>query len=242
MFSQKQEQAITDYLIFHQLPLDILLEVKDHMLSQVADIQAEENKSFEEAFHKTQKLWESEFKLTSYSLFYSEQIPVLLKKIVKEKFTGILKKSLLFGLASFTVNLLLIYFSADQEIYNDLFRFYNSVIVMIPFLYWIFNKNMRKYVRRDFKYQEKSFFTMYQRNFGIFAVSGNFIFQIILRGDEHLFRFFRTNDPVSVFPLIVSLILPYILHILIFFIIINFYEHKKSLLRMQNYLKISGHN
>lgn len=72
MFSQEQEQAITDYLVFHKLPLDILLEVKDHMISQVADIRAEEQKSFEEAFHQTQKLWESEFKLTSYSLFYKE--------------------------------------------------------------------------------------------------------------------------------------------------------------------------
>jgi hypothetical protein len=242
MFSQKQEQAITDYLIFHQLPLDILLEVKDHMLSQVSDIQAEENKSFEEAFHKTQQLWESEFKLTGYSLFYKEQIPVILKKIVKEKYTGIFKNALLLALASFTVNLLLIYFSADQEVYNDLFRFYNSLIVMIPFLYWIFHRNMRKYLRSDFKYHEKSFFTMYQRNFGIFAVAGNFIFQMILRGDKHLFIFFRTDDPVSVFALILSLILPYSLHTLIFFIIINYYEHKKSLMRMQNYLKISGYN
>ncbi|GEN77437.1 hypothetical protein [Chryseobacterium hagamense] len=242
MFSPKQEQAITDYLIFHQLPLDILLEVKDHMLSQVADIQAEENKSFEEAFHKTQKLWESEFKLTRYSLFYREQIPVILKRIVKEKYNVIFRKSLLLGLASFTVNLLLIYFSADQEIYNDLFRFYNSLIVIVPFLYWIFNRKMRKYVRADFKYQKKSFFTMYQRNFGIFAVFGNFIFQMILRGDKYLFRFFRSNDPVSVFQFMLSLILPYLLHILIFFIMINFYEHKKSLMRMQNYLKISGYN
>lgn len=33
MIIQEQEQTITDYLILHQLPLDILLEVKDHMLS-----------------------------------------------------------------------------------------------------------------------------------------------------------------------------------------------------------------
>ncbi len=157
MLLQKQEKAVTDYLIFHKLPLDILLEVKDHMLSQIADIQNEDNTSFEEAFHQTQKLWENEFKLTSYSLLCREQIPVILKKMVKEKYNIIFKKFLLFGLASITVNLLLIYFSADQEMYNDFFRFYNSLMVMIPFLYWIFNKNMRKYMRSDFKYHEKSF-------------------------------------------------------------------------------------
>lgn len=80
MFSQQHEQAITDYLILHQLPLDILLEVKDHMMSQIADIQTEENINFEKAFHKTQKLWESEFRMTKYSVFYAEEIPVIVKK------------------------------------------------------------------------------------------------------------------------------------------------------------------
>ncbi len=83
---------------------------------------------------------------------------------------------------------------------------------------------------------------MYQRNFGIFAVCGNFMFQMILRGDTYLFRFFRTNDPVSVFQFILSLILPYLLHTLIFFIMINFYEHKNSLMKMQNYLESPGCN
>lgn len=36
--TKEQEKEITDYLIFHRLPLDILVEVKDHMISQVTDI------------------------------------------------------------------------------------------------------------------------------------------------------------------------------------------------------------
>lgn len=237
MITTEQEQQVTDYLIFHRLPLDILLEVKDHMISQVADIQAEENMSFEEAFHKTQKLWESEFKLTGYSLFYREQIPVILKKIVKEKYAGIFRKALLLGLTSFTVNLLLVYFSADQEMYNDLFRFYNSLMVMIPFLYWVFSKKMRRYMKRDFKYRENSFFTMHQQNFGLFVICGNMIFQLIIRDDKHVFRFFRTDDPVTVLPLVLCLILPYLLHTIIFFVFINFYEHKKSLDKMKDFLQ-----
>ncbi|WP_294263340.1 hypothetical protein [uncultured Chryseobacterium sp.] len=236
MITTEQEQQVTDYLIFHRLPLDILLEVKDHMISQVADIQAEENMSFEEAFHKTQKLWESEFKLTSYSFFYKEPIPVILKKIVKEKYFDLFKKSLLLGLASFTVNLLLVYFSADHEIYNDLFRFCNSLIVMVPFSYWALSKNIRRYMKKDFKYREKSFFTIYQRNFGMLCICGNIIFQLIIRDDKHVFRFFHTSDPVAVFPLVLSLTLPYILHAIIFFVLISFYAHKKSLDKMQGFL------
>jgi hypothetical protein len=240
MFSKDQEQQVTDYLILHRLPLDILLEVKDHMISQVLDIQMNENLSFDEAFHKTQKLWESEFKMTKFTAFYQEEIPVIVKKIVKEKYNNIIKKSLIFGLASFTVNLLLVYFSADQEVYNDLFRLYNSLFVLVPFLFWAFNSKMRKYVRRDFKYQGKLFFTMYQQNLGLFIICTNVMFQLILREDKHVFKLFRTNDPVSVFPLMITLILPFILHIIIIFVLINFFEHKKTLTKMQDFLNISA--
>lgn len=56
MITKEQEKQIFDYLIFHRLPLDILLEVKDHMISQIADIQITESFNFDEAFLKTQKL------------------------------------------------------------------------------------------------------------------------------------------------------------------------------------------
>lgn len=240
MINKLQEQQVTDYLILHRLPLDILLEVKDHMISQVLDIQINENVSFDEAFHKTQKLWESEFKMTKYSVFYSEEIPVIVKKIVREKYNNIIKKSLLFGLASFTINLLLVYFSADQEVYNDLFRLYNTLFVAVPFLFWAFNSKMRKYVRKDFKYQGKLFFTMYQQNLGLFIVCINVMFQLILREDKHVFRFFRTNDHVSLFPLMITLILPFILQAIIIFVLINFFEHKKTLTKMKDFLNISA--
>ena len=240
MISKEQEQQVTDYLILHRLPLDILLEVKDHMMSQISDIRINEDMSFHEAFHKTQKLWENEFKITTYSAFYQEGIPVIVKKIVKEKYRDIIRKSVFFGLISFAVNLLLVYFSADQEVYNDLFRLYNSLFVMIPILLWVFNKKMRKYIRRDFKYEGKLFFTMYQQNLGLFIISINVMFQLILREDKHVFRFFRTDTSVPVFPLMITLILPYILHIIVIFVLINFFKHKKTLANMQDFLNISA--
>lgn len=240
MFLEEHEQEITDYLIFHRLPLDILVEVKDHMISQVEDIQMDENISFDEAFLKTKKLWGNEFKMTRYSIFYNEQIPVIVKKIAKEKYGSIFKKSLIFGLAAFTVNLLLVYFSSDQETYNDLFRLYNSLFVMVPFLLWLFNKNMRKYVKKDFKYQGKSFFTIYQQNLGLFILTLNISFQIMLRGDKYVFTFFRTEDSVGIFPVLISLVIPYIQYVVIIFVLINFFEHKKSLEKMKEFLNLSA--
>ncbi|WP_308004183.1 hypothetical protein, partial [uncultured Chryseobacterium sp.] len=101
-----------------------------------------------------------------------------------------------------------------------------------------FNKNLRKYVKKDFKYQGKSFFTIYQQNLGLFVLTLNISFQLILREDKYVFRFFRTDDPVSVFSLLIALIIPYILHTTVIFVLINFFEHKKTMTKMNNFLTI----
>ncbi len=239
MIVKEEEQQVTDYLIFHRLPLDILLEVKDHMISQISDIQLNEKLSFDEAFLKTQKLWGDEFKTTTYSLFYKEGIPVILKKIVKAKYNKIIRKSLLLGLAAFVVNLVLIFSAADQEMYNDLFKLYNSLFVLVPFLFWIFSKSMRKFIRNDFKYQGRLFYTVYQQNLGISVVCINLIFQLILKEDKYAFKFFRTDDPVSALSLMITLIFPYVLYVIIIFLMINFFEHKKTLNGLKDFLDIS---
>lgn len=240
IISQEQEKLITDYLILHRLPLDILLEVKDHMISQVQDIQFNENLSFDKALHKTQILWESEFKMTSYPVFFSEQIPMIVKKIVKAKYNNILKKSLYLGLISFAVNLLFIYLSNSQEVYTALFRLQNCLFILAPILVWIFNSKMRKYMRTDFKYRNKLFYTMYQQNMGMYIISINVMFQVVLRENKYSFEFFRTENQVAIFPLLLALIIPFILQTLIIFVLINFFEHKKALNRVQNFLNISA--
>lgn len=239
MVTKEQEQQVTDYLILHKLPLDILLEVKDHMISQVLDIQSSENLTFEEAFHKTQKLWESEFKMTKYSVFYQEEIPVIVKKIVKTRYNNLLKKSLMIGIISFVINLVFIYLADNQEVYVDIFRFYNSLFVLTPFIVWIFNYKMRKYIRTDFKYQGKLFYTMYQQNMGLYVVSVNITFQLILRDNQYAFQFFRTENHVGVFPLIISLFLPFILQMIVIFVMLNFSQHKKSLEKMKDFIGLS---
>lgn len=239
MINEAQDQQVTDYLILHRLPLDILLEVKDHMISQISDIQFNENLSFEEAFHKTQKLWTDEFKMTKYSVFFKELIPVIVKKIVKAKYNSILKKSLLLGLISFAVNILFVFLSDNQDVYTALSRMQNCLFLLIPFIIWIFNSGMRKYVRQDFKYQGKLFYTMYQKNLGLFIVSINIMFQLVIRDDKHVFKFFRTEAPVEIFPLSISLLVPFILQTIVIFVLINFFGHKKTLARLKDFISVS---
>jgi len=239
MILKEEEQQVTDYLIFHRLPLDILLEVKDHMISQISDIQLNEKLSFDDAFLKTRKLWEDEFKTTTYYLLYSGEIPMILKKIVKAKYNKIIRKSLLLGIVASLFSLSLVFLSKDQTMYNDLFRMYNLLFILTPFLLWVFNKKIWKHVRRDFKYEGKLFFTIYQQNLALFISCIGLMFQFVTREDKYLFRFFRTDDPVSAFPLTLTFILPYCMYSMIIFMIINFLEHKKTLNGLKDFLDIS---
>ena len=50
MFTETQITEIRNYLLSKKLPIDILIEVNDHFISQISDLQREENLGFEEAF------------------------------------------------------------------------------------------------------------------------------------------------------------------------------------------------
>lgn len=235
----EQEKQITGYLIFQKLPLDILFEVKDHMISQVLEIQCNDNLDFDEAFHKTKKLWESEFKLTHYYAFYSEKIPVIVKKIVKERYNNILKKSLLLGLLSFGMSLLLIYFSDSTETYTSFFRAQNCLFLIAPLLVLISNYKMRKYIKTDFKYKGRLFYTMYQQNMGLLMVCTTSMAQIISKEGKYGYLFFKTGDTSDILSVLVTILLPFITQVMIIFFLINFFEHKKTLIRLQNSLNPS---
>jgi len=234
--NKEQIDLIKDYLIFQKLPLDILLEVEDHMASQVLDIQNRDRLSFEEAFLKTQKLWEQEFKMTSYSLFYSEQIPVMVKKIAKAKYNDILKKSFLYAMISLGVNLLFIYFSDSQEMYTDFFRGQNMLFLLAPALVWGYNYKIRNYVKRDFKYKGRSFYSIYQQNMGIMIVSMTTMAQIVSKEGKYAYLLVKNHHQEDILFGLVTLILPFFAQMMVLFGIINFFEHKKTLKKLSTFI------
>lgn len=234
--NKEQLDLIRDYLIFQKLPLDILLEVEDHMASQILDIQKNEDVSFDEAFLKTQKLWENEFKMTTYSAFYSEKIPVIVKKITKAKYNRILKKSVFYALISFGINLLLIYVSSSQEMYTDFFREQNLLFLLAPALVWVFNYKIRKYIKKDFKYKGRSFYSMYQQNIGIMVVSTTTMAQLVAKNGKYAYLLFKTDHPGSLVYALVTLLFPFLAQIAVIFGILIFFEHKKTLKKLSVFI------
>ena len=73
MFTESQHTEIRNYLLSKKLPIDILIEVNDHFISQISDLQREENLSFEEAFENTKENWKEELSLIFLYLLESSK-------------------------------------------------------------------------------------------------------------------------------------------------------------------------
>ncbi|QWT85211.1 hypothetical protein KBP46_17280 [Chryseobacterium sp. PCH239] len=238
MMTEAQENKITDYLVAQELSLDILVEIRDHMISQILDIQSNENINFEEAFLKVKESWSNEFKMVNYFLFYPTKIPLIAKRIIREKYKGIFKKSLMVAALAFAVNLLLIFMAGNQEEYKLFFRLLNGSFVVTTILIWIFNHKIWKYIKADFKYKGKCLYTMYQQNLGLMVVCASSMTQVAIRNGQHAYQFFREQNYADVAGVLVTLILPFVLQATLAFAVFNFLEHKKNLVKMQEFLKL----
>ncbi|RXM40645.1 hypothetical protein BOQ62_04825 [Chryseobacterium sp. CH21] len=189
MITEAQENKITDYLIAQELSLDILVEIRDHMISQISDIQFNENVDFEEAFSKVKESWDGEFIMVNYLLFYPTKIPLIAKIIIQEKYSGLFKRSLMIGVLAFAINLLLIFMVTNQEQYNLFFKLLNGSFVLTTLLIWIFNYKIWKYIKADFKYKGKCLYTMYQQNLGLMVVCASSMTQVAIRNGHYAYHF-----------------------------------------------------
>lgn len=237
MITEVQENKITDYLVAQELSLDILVEIRDHMISQISDIQCNEKINFEEAFLRVKESWSGEFKMVNYPLFYPTKIPLIARRIIHEKYKGLFKKSLMVGVLAFAVNLLLIFMSGNQKQYDLFFKLLNGSFVMVTILIWILNYKIWKYIKADFKYKGKSLYTMYQQNLGLMVVCASSMMQVAIRSGHYAYQFFRQQNYTDSVGTLLTLVLPFLLQVALVFAVFNFLEHKKNLVKMQEFLK-----
>ncbi|BAP33609.1 uncharacterized protein CHSO_4572 [Chryseobacterium sp. StRB126] len=239
MISTVQESKVTEYLISKNLSLDLQIEIKDHMINQIMDWELEENLSFEEALSRVKELWKDEFTATGYWMFFREPIPLIAKKVIREKYNSLLKKSFLIGLLFFGINMLLIYLSNSVETYSILFKGLNGIFLLVLGTAWILNFKIRKYMKPDFKYKGRCLYTMYQQNMGLLLIGTISMLQMVLRDGHYAYQFFREQNHTNTFMVAVTLLIPFLLQSLVIFTLFNFYEHKKSLLRMEDFLNLN---
>ena len=234
MISEEQKLQIEQYLISKKLPLDILLEVKDHLILQIEDCMIGNNIDFEPAFLKVELAWEKQFIPVKYWIFYgSVKIPKIAKNIMKQKFNSILLKSFFLGLLFFLSSFLMIALSDNFKIFKIYYISSHSIFLLLAIFLYFFNLKHISYFKRDFKYKSKVNFTVYQQNIMLLLICFFGMSQVILNGGEHLFNFFDSEKNSSMVVLILLSNYRVFMYKFGIFGILNFNEHKKAIKKLQ---------
>ena len=143
MITVQQQNEIRDYLLSKNLPIDLFLEVQDHFLSQIDELQ-KGNMSFEEAFKTVKNSWFTELRFSKYKIQFDLNDRTYFEKKIKEELQiGILKKSfaVTFMLAIFVIISAQI-LSADY--FNYVFLTMLMLVIATPLFQYFKNKKVFK--------------------------------------------------------------------------------------------------
>ena len=189
MLSETQLTEIRNYLLSKKLPIDILIEVNDHFVSQINDLQREENLSYEDAFEKTKESWKDELKI-EFS-FFGDNESKIIKRIKKKQNIEFLTKTLKIYLPFLISSFLLANFSNI-----NIFKIFNTsifiAVLVIPII-------IQFYYFKDFQlaknYKKNQLNTMQSINsFGSIAIMYIFLFsKDLLKKSEQFFYIISGN-------------------------------------------------
>ena len=184
-----QLTEIRNYLLSKKLPIDILIEVNDHFVSQINDLQREENLSYEDAFEKTKESWKDELKI-EFS-FFGDNESKIIKRIKKKQNIEFLTKTLKIYLPFLISSFLLANFSNI-----NIFKIFNTsifiAVLVIPII-------IQFYYFKDFQlaknYKKNQLNTMQSINsFGSIAIMYIFLFsKDLLKKSEQFFYIISGN-------------------------------------------------
>ena len=157
MITEPQLTEIRNYLLSKKLPIDILIEVNDHFISQILDIQREENLGFEEAFEKVKENWKEELTFEAV-LMGTSQVKFLTKIKRKQNLDFFL-----FALKIFVTILISSFLISNFGNVNIFIYFFSAVLIFAfssPMMIQILNYKDFE-LSRKYKKNTTQYFTEY---------------------------------------------------------------------------------
>lgn len=152
MEENKNNEKIRAYLLSKNLPIDLLVEVQDHLLSQIDELQ-KGNMNFVEAFKTVKNSWFTELRFSKYKIQFDLNDRTYFEKKIKEELQiGILKKSfaVTFMLAIFVIISAQI-LSADY--FNYVFLTMLMLVIATPLFQYFKNKKVFKLAKNYDNYK-----------------------------------------------------------------------------------------
>lgn len=153
MISSDQENQIAAYLLSRKLSPQILMEVKDYFMMQVAGLMEENDElSFQEAFLATRISWHKELEMVKADLFSFRKIARIEKELLQKRFGKITVTAWVVSLVSGGIYV----FSGEAYYYFQIFALIAFVAIV---LFGLFSRKIR-----FSEYQRISFHPLIIRN------------------------------------------------------------------------------
>ena len=227
MITPEQNKEITQYLVAKNLPIDLVLEVKDHMIEQIESM---ENLCFEEAFEQVKTSWKVEF-IYKFSFSRLKMLTNYEISIQKENYSKIFLKTFCYFTPLLIITLLLAYYNTSLYKFTIETVYYFCIIVTGTLLLI------------NFKIQKTTFNTyskrisVYQKGASNFLVGGLFILinnVFIPNNDKDLVAIHKLLNFEISFKILFHLLATYVYIIWWLFGLLYFLAYKKSIKELQN--------
>ena len=231
MITPEQNKEITRYLVAKNLPIDLVLEVKDHMIEQIESM---ENLCFEEAFEQVKISWKVEF-IYKFSFSRLKMLTNYEISIQKENYSKIFLKTFCYFTPLLIITLLLAYYNTSLYKFTIETVYYFCVIVTGTLLLI------------NFKIQKTTFNTyskrisVYQKGASNFLVGGLFILiynVFIPNNDKNLVAIHKLLNFEISFKILFHLLATYVYIIWWLFGLLYFLSYKKSIKELQNRINL----
>ena len=231
MITPEQNKEITQYLVAKNLPIDLVLEVKDHMIEQIESM---ENLCFEEAFEQVKISWKVEF-IYKFSFSRLKMLTNYEISIQKENYSKIFLKTFCYFTPLLIITLLLAYYNTSLYKFTIETVYYFCVIVTGTLLLI------------NFKIQKTTFNTyskrisVYQKGASNFLVGGLFILiynVFIPNNDKNLVAIHKLLNFEISFKILFHLLATYVYIIWWLFGLLYFLAYKKSIKELQNRINL----
>ena len=186
--TNEQKNEVKQYLLTKKLPIDLLMEVEDHFLSQINDKEAGGKMSFEEAFNSTIIAWHDDLKLSWDGNWSLEDTSFLIKRTSTQKSYSILKKAIIIAIIC-QLMMILFYVLMPFEVFRIIYGVSSGLLILFPLFVFVKEK---KYFDLPKKYKNITL-SAYQNLVGVLFIlpmsSSWWVFKFVFEMNEGFLNF-----------------------------------------------------
>ncbi len=193
MMNEIQTWKIRNYLLSKNLPIDILIELEDHFITQIVHILENEEIDFEKAFYKVKVLWEKELSFPRYNIqFDLNDTTFFVRKITGNLLKATLISSFLYSFGVFTVIL-----SVALFLNKSAFIYFSLICMIIVYLspIFIYLKNMKAFLLA--RQYDNYTLTYYQNHILVVAAGGGAFSQFLFNYRSGISHYIYTTVNVD---------------------------------------------